>query len=159
LKGNEKSTPDLLVDMIDVDTSFIYPPPAYSYVAIADGQKRHNKAQVYAGKYAVDGHTCPIVIVVKCGNEEERRGPKPGNRGKRDSQIILMDFLRAVTFDERLSPLQFDMFTKMTAVANISGLPLDLQRDKVGVLYFNLSDFRSRRINTSWCSWLTPIPR
>jgi chitin synthase len=86
---------------------------------------------VFAGRYHSEDHSVPVIVVVKCGTEIEQRGPKPGNRGKRDSQVLLMDFLSKVMFDERLSPLQFDLFTKMTAIAHPGGLPLDLQRDKV----------------------------
>lgn len=83
--GNAKSTPETLIDMIELDQQFVNPPLPYSYVAIADGAKRHNMAQVYAGRYRVDGHVVPTVLVVKCGTPEEKSDRKPGNRGKRDS--------------------------------------------------------------------------
>ncbi len=71
---------------------------------IADGHKRHNKAKVYAGFYDYDNNTVekskqqrvPIVLVAKVGNEMEADDAKPGNRGKRDSQIVLMAFLQKV---------------------------------------------------------------
>ena len=78
---------------------------AHSYVAIADGHKRHNKAKVYAGFYDYDDATVegskqqrvPMVLIAKVGNELEAGDPKPGNRGKRDSQIVLMSFLQKVS--------------------------------------------------------------
>eukprot|EP00158_Paraphelidium_tribonemae_P009255 Partr_v1_DN28813_c0_g1_i1_m34120 putative chitin synthase len=130
--GNTKSTPDILVDMIQIDPQFDYPPAPHSYVAIADGKKRHNMAQVYAGKYIIEGHSVPTVIVVKCGTPDEQNDPKPGNRGKRDSQLILMQFLSKVMFDDRMTPLEFDLFTKMTAVSSAPlGTSLDLIAHKV----------------------------
>ncbi len=130
--GNSKSTPDILIDMIDMDPQFEYPPPPYSYVAIADGMKRHNMARVYAGRYHVEGYSIPTILVVKCGTLEEQTMPKPGNRGKRDSQILLMQFLSKVLFDDRMTTLEFDLFTKMTAVSSLpANVPLDLIEKRV----------------------------
>jgi len=111
--GNERSTPDIIVDMIDMDSKFECPPQPASYVAIADGSKRHNMAQVYAGWYVNGVHRVPTVLIVKCGTPEEMKGSKPGNRGKRDSQIILMGFLSKVLFDERMTSMEYDLFNKI----------------------------------------------
>ena len=110
--GNAKSTPDLLLDMIDVDSEFSNPKPV-SYLAIADGNRQHNMAKVYAGDYHTKGRSVPVILVVKCGTPEESNGPKPGNRGKRDSQLILMNFFQRVLFDDRMCPLDFDIFNKI----------------------------------------------
>jgi chitin synthase len=37
----------------------------------------------------------PYIVIVKVGKPTER--PKPGNRGKRDSQMIIMHFLNKVS--------------------------------------------------------------
>lgn len=130
--GNSRSTPDILVNTIQLDPQFEYPPPPHSYVAVAEGQKRHNMARVYAGQYFVDGHSVPTILVVKCGAPEEKNDPKPGNRGKRDSQVILMQFLSRVMFDDRLTALEFDIFTKMTTVCSGPlGMPLELCKTKI----------------------------
>jgi chitin synthase len=124
--GNGRSTPDILVDMMDRrEESTLFPPyyfdsngqpQAHSYIAIADGTKRHNMARVYAGRYRSGGHTIPMIVVVKCGTPEEAAAAKPGNRGKRDSQIILMSFLSKTLFDDRMTPLEFDIFEKVKAL-------------------------------------------
>lgn len=123
-------------------------PIAHSYVAIADGEKRHNMARVYAGYYRCDvvskkkkesklnwlcksctndeesimtvTHRVPIIIVVKCGTLQEVGKPKPGNRGKRDSQIIIMSFLSKCLFDDRMSPLEYDLFYKITRLTGVT---------------------------------------
>src|ERR1700684_2469400 len=60
---------------------------------------------------AVAGRRTPAVIVVKCGTEAEAASDKkPGNRGKRDSQLILMNFFSRVTYNDRMTPLDFDLF-------------------------------------------------
>ncbi|KAI9261705.1 chitin synthase [Sporodiniella umbellata] len=107
--GETKSTPDIVVDMMDLDPTMANPKLS-SYLAIADGEKQLNKAKVYAGHYK----GVPCVTIVKCGSEEEENGPKAGNRGKRDSQLILMSFFQRVLFNDRLSELDYEIFWKMT---------------------------------------------
>lgn len=95
--GEKMSTPDICVSLLDADPRFDNPLPM-SYVAVAAGRKGHNQAMVYAGHYTqVKGHRTPCIIVVKTGTPEESRDQKPGNRGKRDSQMILMNFFSRVT--------------------------------------------------------------
>ncbi|KAJ3030661.1 UNVERIFIED_CONTAM: hypothetical protein HDU68_008296 [Siphonaria sp. JEL0065] len=115
------STPDSLVGLITrVDDGV---PVAKDYLAIADGEKQHNMAQVYHGYYVYgEGEfEVPIVGIVKCGTESEQQDPnnkKPGNRGKRDSQIILTNFLTGVSDipDARMTPLDFDLATKIQVI-------------------------------------------
>lgn len=56
----------------------------------------------------------PCIAVIKCGTEEEQRGSKAGNRGKRDSQVILMSFFQRVLLNDRLTELDYEVFWKMT---------------------------------------------
>lgn len=129
--GNELSTPDIALSMM---TDFVIEPEdveAYSYVAVAQGSKRHNMAKVYGGYYKYDDSTVPpemqqrvpIITIVKCGTPEEASLPKPGNRGKRDSQIILMSFLQKVMFDERMTELEFQL---LKSIWQITGLMAEL---------------------------------
>ncbi|PKC16206.1 hypothetical protein RhiirA5_348012 [Rhizophagus irregularis] len=110
--GNDKSTPDICIDLMEVSPEFKDPQPR-SYVAIADGSKRHNMAKVYAGYFPWKDSRVPMVCVVKCGTPEEQGKPKPGNRGKRDSQLILMNFFSRITYNDRMSPLDYDLFRKV----------------------------------------------
>ena len=95
-------------------------PEAFSYVAIADGEKRHNMARIYGGHFCSKGHRVPAVIVVKCGTPNEATQPKPGNRGKRDSQILLMNFLSKVLFGDRMTPLEYDLYRKIRYLTHIT---------------------------------------
>ncbi|GAA6043982.1 hypothetical protein JCM8097_003421 [Rhodosporidiobolus ruineniae] len=118
--GEKMSTPDIVVSMIERDPRFGDPQPM-SYVAIADGAKAHNQAMVYAGHYtAVAGHRTPIIVVVKCGPPSEASEAKPGNRGKRDSQMILMNFFSRVTYNDRMSPLDYDLFRKSQSLMGVT---------------------------------------
>lgn len=57
------------------------------------------------------------VVVVKVGKPTERS--KPGNRGKRDSQIMLMHYLNRVHFDAPMSPLELEIYHQMRNVIGI----------------------------------------
>ncbi|KAI8375401.1 chitin synthase [Choanephora cucurbitarum] len=107
--GETKSTPDILIDMLTIPTSMANPKPC-SYLAVSDGEKQLNMAKVYAGYY----NDTACVAIIKCGTDEEQQGPKAGNRGKRDSQVILMSFFQHVLFNDRLSELDYEIFWKMT---------------------------------------------
>ncbi|KAJ7148626.1 glycosyltransferase family 2 protein [Mycena crocata] len=126
--GNDMTTPEICLTMMK---EFVVKPEeveAHSYVAIADGHKRHNMARVYAGYYAYDDATTerskqqrvPIVLVAKCGNPLEADDGKPGNRGKRDSQIVLMAFLQKVMFDERMTTFEYEFFNSLWRVTGVS---------------------------------------
>ncbi|KAJ1926503.1 hypothetical protein IWQ60_003746 [Tieghemiomyces parasiticus] len=120
--GNDRSTPDICVDLIEVDPLFADPQPC-SYIAIADGGKQLNMAKVYAGHYPYKNRRIPAVVVVKCGGPDEQDKPKAGNRGKRDSQIILMNFFSRVIYNDRMTPLDYDLFRK---VHHLMGVTPDL---------------------------------
>merc|ERR1712072_1663897 len=101
-KGESLATPDICLAMMKDHATMPQDVQPFSYVAVASGKKRHNMAKVYSGFYDYGADSIippekqqrvPMVVVVKCGTPDEAGVPKPGNRGKRDSQIILMSFL------------------------------------------------------------------
>ncbi|SCZ89307.1 BZ3500_MvSof-1268-A1-R1_Chr1-1g01095 [Microbotryum saponariae] len=118
--GEKQSTPDICVGLLEADPRF-GEPQAMSYIAIGDGSKAHNHALVYAGHYtSVRGHRTPTIIVVKCGTPDEANDKKPGNRGKRDSQMVLMNFFSRVTYNDRMTPLDFDLFRKVQSLMGVT---------------------------------------
>ncbi|KAJ7755691.1 glycosyltransferase family 2 protein [Mycena maculata] len=118
--GEKRSTPDLCVGLLDADPRFGEPIPM-SYASVGSGSKAQNRAMVYAGHYTVAGRRTPTVIVVKCGTEGEAASDrKPGNRGKRDSQLILMNFFSRVTYNDRMTPLDFDLFRKLHILMGVT---------------------------------------
>ncbi|KAJ5875948.1 uncharacterized protein N7529_001532 [Penicillium soppii] len=130
-KGEEFSTPDIVLGMMKDPVVPMDEVQPYSYVAVATGSKRHNMAKVYTGFYDYGDTSIiptekqqrvPMMVIVKCGTPQESTQSKPGNRGKRDSQIILMSFLQKVMFDERMTELEFEMFNGMW---NVTGIPPD----------------------------------
>ncbi|KAF8925104.1 hypothetical protein BGZ58_001144 [Dissophora ornata] len=116
--GNKMTTPDIVVNMLDLAPGNENP-KASSYLAIADGEKQHNMAKVYAGHYVYKKKRVPTVVIVKCGNPLEKDASKPGNRGKRDSQLILMSFFQRVLFADRFTELDFELFHKIHQLMNV----------------------------------------
>ena len=50
---------------------------------------------VYNSLYECSGYVVPYMVIVKVDKPTERT--RPGNRGKRDSQMMLMHFLNKVS--------------------------------------------------------------
>ena len=127
--GETLTTPEIALGMMGDHAVLPDEVSAFSYVAVASGSKRHNMAKVYAGFYDYGENSAipverqqrvPMMVVVKCGTPDEATKSKPGNRGKRDSQIILMSFLQKVMFDERMTELEFEMFNGLWRITGIS---------------------------------------
>ncbi|KAF2204483.1 chitin synthase 4 [Delitschia confertaspora ATCC 74209] len=128
-RGEALTTPEICLEMMKDHAILPHEVQAYSYVAVASGSKRHNMAKIYSGfyDYGEDSQVpldkqqrVPMMVVVKTGTPDEAKKSKPGNRGKRDSQIILMSFLQKVMFDERMTELEFEMFNGIWKITGIS---------------------------------------
>ncbi|ORY80352.1 chitin synthase-domain-containing protein [Protomyces lactucae-debilis] len=119
--GEDQTTADLVLELM---TRSEDEPEAHSYVAVASGTKRHNRAKVYPGHYKCSDpagdeyHVVPMLTIVKVGTADEavNEPSRTGNRGKRDSQVLLMSFLQKVMFDERLSELDYELFCAIREV-------------------------------------------
>lgn len=126
--GNDMTTPEIALSMMKDLTEPKEEVQAYSYVSVVSGSKRHNMAKVYAGFYKYSDDTIPLekqqrvpmMVIVKCGTPAEANIPKPGNRGKRDSQVILMSFLQRVMFDERMTELEYEIFNGIWKITGIA---------------------------------------
>ncbi|KAI3614821.1 chitin synthase 6 [Moniliophthora roreri] len=113
--GNDKTTPRIVTDILGVDPKL--DPEPLLFKSIGEGSKALNYGKVYSGLYEFEGHVVPYMVVVKVGKPTERS--KPGNRGKRDSQILLMHYLNRVHFDAPMSPLELELYHQMRNVIGI----------------------------------------
>ncbi|RHZ86499.1 hypothetical protein Glove_50g106 [Diversispora epigaea] len=96
------------------------PKPA-NYLSIGSGTKRHNMAKVYTGYYLYEDHQIPTILIIKCGTPSEiKSSSKPGNRGKRDSQLILMNLLSKAFLNESMNELEFELFEKFRLMTGIT---------------------------------------
>ncbi|ORX90890.1 hypothetical protein K493DRAFT_265193 [Basidiobolus meristosporus CBS 931.73] len=114
--GNDRPTPRIVCDILGVDPD--YDPEPFSFQSIGEGNQQHNMAKVYSGLYEFEGHVVPYIVVAKVGKPSERS--RPGNRGKRDSQIILMNFLNRVHFDSEMSPLDLEIYHQIKNVIGVN---------------------------------------
>ncbi|WFD26289.1 chitin synthase [Malassezia nana] len=113
--GNELATPRIVLDILGVDASVDAEPLPFK--SVADGSKQLNYGKVYSGLFECEGHIVPFMVIVKVGRPSERS--RPGNRGKRDTQILLMRFLNRVHFDAPMYPLELEMYHHMKNVIGI----------------------------------------
>jgi chitin synthase len=90
--GQAKSTPEQCLELMERAPWMPKRAEPYSYVAIGDGKKRHNRAEVHAGFYRWQDQRVPMIVINKVGAPEEEGKPKAGNRGKRDSQLGALFF-------------------------------------------------------------------
>ncbi|KAI8336402.1 chitin synthase [Choanephora cucurbitarum] len=113
--GNDRPTPRIVLDVLGYDTK--NDPEPLMFKSIGEGSKQLNYGKVYSGLYECEGHVVPYIVVVKVGKASERA--KPGNRGKRDSQMICMNFLNKVHFDSEMTPLELEMYHQIKNVIGV----------------------------------------
>ncbi|KAF2870508.1 chitin synthase-domain-containing protein [Massariosphaeria phaeospora] len=115
-QGNDKPTPRIVLDILGVPEST--DPDPLSFESLGEGQRQHNMGKCYSGLYEVQGHIVPFLVVVKVGKPSEVS--KPGNRGKRDSQVMLMRFLNRVHYNLAMSPLELEMHHQIRNIIGVN---------------------------------------
>jgi chitin synthase len=68
-EGNDRTTPRIVLDILGVSDT-VNPEPL-SFESLGEGQKQHNRGQVYSGLYEVQGHIVPFLVIVKVGKPSE----------------------------------------------------------------------------------------
>ncbi|GAA5861276.1 hypothetical protein JCM8547_008542 [Rhodosporidiobolus lusitaniae] len=114
--GNDRPTPQIVLDILGADPSI--DPEPLSFLSIGNGDKQHNMAKIYSGLHEAGGHIVPYIVIVKVGKPTERA--RPGNRGKRDSQMLLMRFLNRVHFDAPMAPAELEMYHQIKNVIGVN---------------------------------------
>lgn len=114
--GNDRPTPRIVLDILGAD--FNEDPEPLSFLSLGEGTKQHNMGKVYSGLYETGGHVVPYLVIVKVGKPNERS--RPGNRGKRDSQMLLMRFLNKVHFSSPMNPLELEMYHQIKNVIGVN---------------------------------------
>ncbi|KAI9101861.1 chitin synthase-domain-containing protein [Phlyctochytrium arcticum] len=113
--GNDRPTPRIVLDILGVDPSVDPKPVAFR--SLGQGALQFNLAKVYSGLYVIRGHAVPYIVVVKTGAPHER--VKPGNRGKRDSQLIPMRWLNRVHENKEMTPLELELWWQVERVIGV----------------------------------------
>ncbi|KAI9672401.1 MAG: hypothetical protein M1817_003423 [Caeruleum heppii] len=115
--GNDRPTPKIVLDILGVDPKI--DPPALPFKSVGQSSEQLNYGKVYSGLYEYEGNVVPYIVVVKVGKESEQSKPKPGNRGKRDSQVLLLSFLNRVHHRSPMSPLELEMFHQINNIIGV----------------------------------------
>jgi chitin synthase len=115
--GNDRPTPKIVLDILGVDPKV--DPPALPFKSVGNGSEQLNYGKIYSGLYEFEGNVVPYIVVVKMGKESEQSKSKPGNRGKRDSQILLMSFLNRVHHRSAMNPLELEMFHQINNIIGV----------------------------------------
>lgn len=114
--GNDRPTPRIVLDILGAPRDV--EPPGLSFESLGEGSKQHNVGKIYSGLYEVQGHIVPYIVLVKVGKPTEIN--RPGNRGKRDSQLLLMRFLNRVHYDLPMSPLELELYHQIQNVIGVN---------------------------------------
>ncbi|KZT19143.1 glycosyltransferase family 2 protein [Neolentinus lepideus HHB14362 ss-1] len=114
--GNDRPTPRIVLDILGADPD--QDPEPLSFLSLGEGAKQHNMGKVYSGLYETSGHVVPYLVLVKVGKPNERS--RPGNRGKRDSQMLLMRFLNKIHFSSPMSPMELEMYHQIKNVIGVN---------------------------------------
>ncbi|KAB8235504.1 hypothetical protein ETB97_006838 [Aspergillus alliaceus] len=115
-QGNDRPTPRIVLDILGVPESV--DPEPLSFESLGEGMKQHNMGKIYSGLYEVQGHIVPFLVVVKVGKPSEVS--RPGNRGKRDSQMVLMRFLNRVHYNLPMSPMELEMYHQIRNIIGVN---------------------------------------
>jgi len=115
-QGNDRPTPRIVLDILGVSDTV--DPEPLSFESLGEGMKQHNMGKVYSGLYEVQGHIVPFLVVVKIGKPSEVS--RPGNRGKRDSQMVIMRFLNRVHYNDAMSPLELEMYHQIRNIIGVN---------------------------------------
>ncbi|PHH86483.1 hypothetical protein CDD83_10194 [Cordyceps sp. RAO-2017] len=115
-QGNDRPTPRIVLDILGVSETV--DPEPLSFESLGEGQKQHNMGKVYSGLYEVQGHIVPFMVIVKVGKPSEV--VRPGNRGKRDSQMVVMRFLNRVHYNLSMSPLELEMYHQIRNIIGVN---------------------------------------
>jgi chitin synthase len=119
---NDYTTAEIVLKLFGVDCSL--KKSSFEYSSLGLGELESNFAQTYSGHYPVNDAYLPILIVIKTGNPLEKQ--KKGNRGKRDSQCILMQFLSKMYSKVALNPLENTILSEFEKNLGINPMEYEL---------------------------------
>ena len=115
-QGNDRPTPRIALDILGVPETV--DPEPLSFESLGEGMKQHNMGKIYSGLYEAQGHIVPFLVVVKVGKPSEVS--RPGNRGKRDSQMVLMRFLNRIHYKLPMSPMELEMYHQIRNIIGVN---------------------------------------
>jgi chitin synthase len=120
-KGNDKPSCEIVLNVLG--RSLEEESEYYEYTSLGDGLQKINNARVFTGIYNNQDNPLtklPYIVVVKTGNHTEHSSATPGNRGKRDSQLILFNFLSNIFYKNELNSLETKFYNDIKTIIGTS---------------------------------------
>ena len=135
--GQDMSTPEHLAEILGFEMD---PENDELYKYDSIGLLTSNRARVYHGYYELEDKSLKYMVVVKHGLPMEQSGSaKPGNRGKRDSQLIIMGYFNRVYHGREL--------TELDAAIEDALIDLNMQSDDMRLLMTIDADTRVEELS------------
>jgi chitin synthase len=167
--GQELSTPEHLAEILGFEMDR-YNDELYEYDSI--GLLTTNKARVYHGYYEVDDKSLKYLVVVKHGLPMEQTGSaKPGNRGKRDSQLVIMGYFNRIYHGRELNELDaaiedalIDLNMQSDDMRLLMTIDADTRVDEMSITHMVYAMNQDEKIlalcgetkvDNKWQSWVT----
>jgi chitin synthase len=123
--GEDMSTPEHLANILGFDIDE-FEDDTFEYECIGVTHTK-NRARVYHGILQKGHKFLKYIVVVKCGlPAEATTSSKPGNRGKRDSQLITIGYFNRIHYGREL--------TELDSAIQRAMVDLNLQADMVRFL-------------------------
>ncbi|KAI9184563.1 hypothetical protein H9P43_003617 [Blastocladiella emersonii ATCC 22665] len=170
-KGNPLPTPQIVLDILGWKGE--EPEPQF-YHALGKGSDKINMCKAYSGWYEFNKHRVPFIVIAKVGKPDEAKKPKPGNRGKRDSQLILMNYFNKLLMHRELSPFEYDLYYHMKHVIGVApqsyeyclmvDADTEVEPDSMNELVAAMVNDQRKigvcgetQVSNKWTSWVTMI--
>jgi chitin synthase len=167
--GQELSTPEHLAEILGFEMD-AQNDELYEYDSI--GLLTTNRARVYHGYYEVEDRSLKYLVVVKHGLPMEQTGSaKPGNRGKRDSQLVIMGYFNRVYHGRELTELDaaiedalIDLNMQSDDMRLLMTIDADTRVDELSITHMTYAMNQNDRIlalcgetkvDNKWQSWVT----
>merc|ERR1719356_240879 len=164
----ELSTPEILAEILGFEMDR-YGDELYGYDSI--GLMTENLCRVYHGYYEVEDKMLKYVVIVKHGLPMEQTSAKPGNRGKRDSQLIMMTYFNRVYHGRELGELDaaiedalIDLNMQSDDMRLLMAIDADTRVDEMSVTHMVyamnqnsniLALCGETKVDNKWQSWVT----
>jgi chitin synthase len=167
--GQDMSTPEHLAEILGFEMD-----PAndeqYNYDSI--GLLTSNRARVYHGYYEVEDKCLKYLVVVKSGLPMEQAGSaKPGNRGKRDSQLVIMGYFNRIYHGRELNELDaaiedalIDLNMQSDDMRLLMTIDADTRVDELSITHmvYNMNQddkvlalCGETKVDNKWQTWVT----
>jgi chitin synthase len=118
-RGNKISTPELLKTILGIKKSA----QSNMYQSVSSEGSEMNKAEIYFGHYKTESFPLPYIFIAKVGCSHDPNDS--GNRGKRDSQLILLKFFSRINYKYPLNPLELEIYRGFYEILEINPLQIE----------------------------------